>query len=387
MAVEGVQKQQKTTSDSSSKEEDGPPVLLLEEIIVEILCRLPVESLLRCRSVCKLWYSLISDPLFVKSHLSLSTSNTTNPRCYRLIFSTLPKINLKTSSLYDALYHHSLDPIELDYPMKHPRKSVWIVGSSNGLLCIAIEEDTLFLWNPTTRKSTRLPYCGRKSHPGCYVLYGFGYSSTVDDDYRVVEISCVFKDRAKYSTTVRIYSLKFGNWKKIDAFPHGIPLDDSGKFSNGALHWAASQDFGSSYSWIIVSLDLAKETYGEILQPVYDEGDKDLTLGVLGESLCVLCNYRGIRADVWVMKVYGVKDSWTKLVSIPYLTDPGRDQFSVPFCVSNDGKLLLQLGSKLIVYDSKSSSSSEIQNVDECLEACIFVESLVSPDAPNRPWR
>ncbi|KAI3823016.1 hypothetical protein L1987_10619 [Smallanthus sonchifolius] len=358
---------------------------LLQEIIVEILSRLPVESLLRCRSVCKLWYSLISDPHFVKSHLNLSTCNTLYAH-HRLIFSTVPKINLKSCSLYDVMYDNSVNALELDYPLKHPRKSVWMVGSCNGLLCIAIEEDTLFIWNPSTRKSNRLPYCGRKAQPGCYVLYGFGYEECTDD-YRVVEISCVFKEGAKYDTVVRIYSLKNGNWKKIGAFPHGIPLDDSGKFSNGALHWAASKDFGSSYSWMIVSLDLAKETYGEILQPVYAEGDKDLTLGALGECLCVLCNYRGIRAELWVMKVYGVKDSWTKLVSIPYLTDPGRDQFSVPFCISNDGKLLLQFGSKLIVYDSKNSSSSEIQNFDECLEACTFVESLVSPDAPSRPWR
>ncbi|KAJ0818342.1 putative F-box domain-containing protein [Helianthus annuus] len=383
MAVEGNNLKQQKTSESSNDPEYVPP--LLQEIIVEILSRLPVESLLRCRSVCKSWYSLISDPHFVKTHLTLSTCNKHYAH-HRLIFSTVPKINLKSSSLYHVLYNHSVDALELDYPLKHPRKSVWIVGSCNGLLCIAIEEDTLFIWNPSTRNSSRLPYCGRKALPGCYVLYGFGYQESTDD-YRVVEISCVFKDRAKYSTLVRIYSLKYGNWKKIDAFPHGIPLDDSGKFSNGALHWAASKDFGSSYSWMIVSLDLAKETYGEILQPVYDEGDKDLTLGALGESLCVLCNYRGVRADVWVMKVYGVKDSWTKLVSIPYLTDPGRDQFSVPFCISNDGKLLLQFGSKLIVYDSKSSSPSEIQNADECLEACTFVESLVSPDAPNRPWR
>ncbi|KAK9078956.1 hypothetical protein SSX86_000625 [Deinandra increscens subsp. villosa] len=381
-----TKKRSRTTAQTSKDPEQHVP-RLLQEIVVEILSRLPVESLLRCRSVCKLWYSLISDPHFVKSHLSLSTCNTRYAH-HRLIFSTLPKINLKSCSLYDVLYHNSAHALlELDYPLKHPRKSVWIVGSCNGLVCIAIQEDTLFIWNPSTRKSNRLPNCARsKSQPGCYVLYGFGYQELADD-YKLVEIACIFKDRAKYDTLVKIYSLKKGNWHKIAAFPHGIPLDDSGKFSNGALHWAASKDFGSTYSWMIVSLDLAKETYGEILQPVYDEGDKDLTLGALEECLCVLCNYRGIRAELWVMKVYGVKDSWTKLVSIPYFTDPGRDQFSVPFCISNDGKMLLQFGSKLIVYDSKNSSSSNIQNLDECLEACTFVESLVSPDAPSRPWR
>ncbi|XP_024986394.1 F-box/kelch-repeat protein At3g23880 isoform X2 [Cynara cardunculus var. scolymus] len=384
------QQQQQTKrfkmSHSSETSEDPQSVsTLLPEIVVEILSRLPVESLLRCRSVCKLWRSLISDPHFIKSHLSLSTNNKHYAH-HRLIFSTVPRINLKSCPLYDVLYDKSVNALELDYPLKHPLKSVWIVGSCNGLLCIAIEEDTLFIWNPSTRRSNRLPYCGFKVRSGWYVLYGFGYDESTDD-YKVVGISCVFKNGAKYDTKVKIYSLKSGNWKKIGDFPHGIPLDDSGKFSNGALHWAASRDFGSSYSWTIVSLDLAKETYGEVLQPVYDEGDKDLALGSLVDGLCVLCNYRGNHADVWLMKVYGVKDSWTRLVSIPYVTDPGRDQFSVPLCISNDGKVLLQFGSKLVLYDIKNGSSSEIQNFDECLEAYTIVESMVSPDAPIRHWR
>ncbi|XP_023736405.1 F-box/kelch-repeat protein At3g23880 isoform X1 [Lactuca sativa] len=382
------QQQPKRIKASHSTETSEDPLwipTLLPEIIIEILSRLPVESLLRCKSVCKLWCSMISDSHFVKSHLALSTSNNRYTH-HRLILHTSPRINLKSSPLYDVLYAESVNLLEHDYPLKHPYKSIWIAGSCNGLLFIAVEDDDLFLWNPGTRKSNRLPDVGFNVRSGSYVLYGFGYDES-KDDYKVVGISCVFRSGGNYNIRVKIYSMKLGNWKNIGAFPHGIPLDDSGKLSNGALHWAASQDFGSFYSWRIISLDLAKETYGEILQPVYDEGNKDLTLGALGESLCVLCDYSKIRADVWVMKVYGVKDSWTKLVSIPYLTDPGRDQFSVPLCISNDGKVLLQFGAKLVLYDSKNLSFSEIHNIDECHEAYTFVESLVSPEAPIRSWR
>ncbi|KAL4591057.1 hypothetical protein LXL04_004005 [Taraxacum kok-saghyz] len=374
----------KSSHYSETSEDPLPVPTLLPEIIIEILSRLPVRSLLRCKSVCKLWYAMISDTHFIRSHLTLSTSNNRYTH-HRLIFSTVRRFNLKSSPLYDVLYNEAVNAVELDYPLKHPHKSVWIVGSCNGLLAIAIEEETLFIWNPSTRKSNRLPYGGFKVRSGWYVLYGFGYDESTDD-YKVVGISCIFRNGAKYDTKVKIYSMKYGNWKNIGDFPHGIPVDDSAKFSNGGLHWAASQDFESSYSWRIVSLDLARETYGEILQPNYDEGDRDLTLGALGESLCVLCNYRGNRADVWVMKVYGVRDSWMKLVSIPYFTDPGSYQFSVPLLISNDGKVLLQFDKKLVVYDSKNHSSSEIDNFDECLEAYTFVESLVSPEAPIRPW-
>ncbi|KAI3716430.1 hypothetical protein L1987_67303 [Smallanthus sonchifolius] len=295
-------------------------------------------------------------------------------------------MNLKTCHLYDVLYHNSIKALELDFPLKSPGKYVLIVGSCNGLLCMAIEEDIL-IWNPSTRKSIILPYPAHQSHYLLSMLCGFGYEESAND-YKVVEISYMFKGIPKYETIVKIYSLRDGNWKKIGAFPpHDDTLVDFGKFLNGALHWAARKDFGPSYSWTIVCLDLAKETWGEVLQPVYDEGDKDLTLGSLREWLCVLCNYHGFHVDLWVMKVYGVRDSWTKLVSIPYLTDPGRDQFSVPLCISNDGKVLLRFRSTLIVYDSQNSSFSGIQNFDKNVEAYTFVESLVSPDVPIGSWR
>ena len=55
---------------------------------------------------------------------------------------------------------------------------------------------------------------------------------------------------------------------------------------------------------IIVAFDLGKETFGEVLEPVYDRGYNELILDVLGERLCVLCEYFSDRMDIWVMEVY-----------------------------------------------------------------------------------
>ncbi|XP_076891845.1 F-box/kelch-repeat protein At3g06240-like isoform X2 [Bidens hawaiensis] len=343
------------------------------DIAVEILLRLPVESVLRCKSISKSWYSLISDPQFVKSHLAISTTNNVH---HRLIFSTANRKKLETCNLDDVLYDNSINAVELDHPSEHPSKDVWIVGSCNGLVFIAMYK-ALFIWNPSTRRSNRLPPSGCcKMQLGLYVVYGFGYQESTDD-YKLVELYGEIKDR---ETLVSIYSLKSGKWKEIGVYPHVFSFFEFCKFSNGAIHWIAVKDIGPR---IIVSLDLEKETYGEVLQPVYDEGDKDLRLGSLNEWLCVLCEYRGIRTDLWVMKVYGVKDSWTKLVSMQYLNVPRRDRLLRPLCMPNDGKFLLHFGwRKLIVYDSKNNSYSKIKNLDKCFGACTFVESLVSPMPP-----
>ncbi|KAI8558420.1 hypothetical protein RHMOL_Rhmol04G0091700 [Rhododendron molle] len=43
--------------------------------LIEILVRLSVASLLRFKSVCKPWFSLITSPSFVTKHLNQSITN------------------------------------------------------------------------------------------------------------------------------------------------------------------------------------------------------------------------------------------------------------------------------------------------------------------------
>nr|GEU48084.1 ARID DNA-binding domain-containing protein [Tanacetum cinerariifolium] len=112
-----------------------------------------------------------------------------------------------------------------------------------------------------------------------------------------------------YNPSTIIWNELSALWKKVGInWIHGIVsvlLNGCGKFLNGALHWVM---LDSSNRWRIVSLDLAKDKYGKVFQPEYDgEGHNALTLGVLGELLCILCNYSESHVvDVWVMKVCGL---------------------------------------------------------------------------------
>ncbi|GKC84135.1 F-box associated domain containing protein [Tanacetum coccineum] len=344
------------------------------EIIREILLKLPVESLLRCKSVCKDWYSLISEQYFITTHYTLSSTNNINYAHHRLIYNTFDQTNnLISCPLYDVLFHKSVsNALELENPLQRTlSRGFRIVGSCNGLMCLLEEfKDTLFIYNPTTRRSNLLRRPHRLDWEEVDYL-GFGYDE-LSHDYKVVITTFELK-----MPTI-IYSLKTGKWKEIGHFPCA-DLYDNGKPLNGALHWVAL-DSTSLDPWKIVSLDLANETYGEVLQPDYHKGYNYLELGVSGDWLCVLCDYVGNRVvDLWVMKVYGVKDSWTKLASIPY-PDHLRGQTWAPLCISKDGKLMLQFGLQLLIYDSKDSSSSMIENKN--YDACIVVESLVSPFPP-----
>jgi F-box interacting protein len=352
------------------------------DIIREILLKLPVESLLRCKSACKEWYSLISDQHFIKSHYTLSSTNNINYAHHRLIYNVYEQKNdLYSCPLYDVLFDESANNALL---LENPLRRTWlhnrvrIVGSCNGLVCLSADDNTLFIYNPCTRTINNiLPWC-KEGASWLGIFYGFGYDE-MTHDYKVVKIWR--SDLTWPSWNTMIYSLKTQSWKDISHFPSHGPFTH-GKFLNGALHWV---DRGSSRD--IVSLDLGKETYGEFLQPEYAKGSKKLTLGVLGEWLCVLCNYyESCVVDVWVMKVYGVKDSWTKLLSITHPNDqnsiPSYMDVHAPLSISNDGKLLLQLGTKLVVCDCINGSCLEIQNFNGFCNVCIVVESLISPFAP-----
>ncbi|KAL3507355.1 hypothetical protein ACH5RR_032737 [Cinchona calisaya] len=383
-----MEEEEKHPSSSSSSPNQEPEPLIIfpnfpHELLIEIISRLPVKSLVKFKCVSRTWFSLISNPHFIKTHL-INSSKKDDFGHHGLILTVLPPnshSHLKQCSVestLDVAATTTSEVTEIDYPMKNPYKSVWVVGSCDGLVCIAIEEDDLFLWNPSIRKSKKLPDLGVKIKHGCYMIFGFGYDN-LNDDYKVVGVFCVFCGGNVYETEVRVYSLKSDAWKRIEDFKGGVLLDDSGKYANGKLHWASSHGFDSNPSWKIISLDLGSETYGEVERPEYGDGLYDWTFGVLGGCLSVLFDYERTRADVWVMKEYGVRDSWSKVVSVPYLGDPEKSRYSMPVCLLRNGEILLVFGSGLAVYNPKSSAFRYPQ-VNGLEEVNMYVQSLVSPN-------
>ncbi|XP_059315378.1 F-box protein At5g49610-like [Lycium ferocissimum] len=144
-------------------------------IMVEILSRLPIKPIFRCKTICKLWYHLFSNPLFVNMYHSrlpfpcilLSTQDD----------SVTSLLELKAD--YD---YHSLPcnrPIELS-PKFHlpPLKSkMFLIGSCNGLICLLNgstydENHSVYINNPLLGEYFKLkvPEWDKRDH---HVAYGF----------------------------------------------------------------------------------------------------------------------------------------------------------------------------------------------------------------------
>ncbi|KAH7867120.1 hypothetical protein Vadar_029040 [Vaccinium darrowii] len=375
---------------ATGEQNSHPAIQLLPpEIMAQILSRLPVKSLLRFRCVSKSWRALISDPEFAKTHLRLASSIDTAYTHHRLLIAnafavvrscSLPSI-LNENCCYDA------DVVDIDhYPMCRDNRGghlgVRVLGCCDGLMCIETKT-TLFVWNPSTRKSKRLPSYDMPL--GHVVVYGFGYDASIDD-YKVVGFLYECRDGIFYGA--KVCTLRSDSWRRIGDFPRcDITFKNrSGVFANGALHWNARETDGN-----IVSLDLAKETYGEVSKP-----NKDRAHGHLYETLCdfhgclgVLYDYRAY-ADVWVMKEYGTRESWTKLVVISFDTSSDL-KYTIPVCILKNGEILLDTNKRLVRYNPKDGTFTYPTSPIDLGSSAVhpYVESLVSVEMDadiGVPW-
>ncbi|KAL0457488.1 UNVERIFIED_CONTAM: F-box protein [Sesamum latifolium] len=347
---------------------------LPDELIVEILTWLPVISVLRCRCVCKSWLSLISSPQFVRSHLR-KTKQDPNYTHHRIMLNYHG--DLMQCSFPSLLREPVIDAFDTDYSVLFPMESVWIMGSFDGLICLAIDTKGLFLWNPSTRVCKKLPDFGVNEN-FCNFAFGLGFDKS-SDDYKVVGV--LISDRNPYEVAVKVYSLKSGQWKRIENFQGRWLLDKAAIFAHGKLHWIANYDWEFRSEWKIVSLDLGTEEYGEVEMPNNVENGLYSKLWAAGECLYLLCSHSS-GEDMWIMDDYGVgKGTWTKVASIPYILDFTTHTYRSVLYVLENGEVVLLSDLKFVIFNPKDGSfrCPEIRNTDALVAANTYVESLVSP--------
>jgi len=89
---------------------------------------------------------------------------------------------------------------------------------------------------------------------------------------------------------------------------------------SATLNWIVNKyGLNSSSEKVILSCDLEKETYREVLLPQHDSDNvcKPM-LHVSSNCISVFFeHYQKTHSVVWMMKEYGVVESWTKLMTIP----------------------------------------------------------------------
>ncbi|GJR28228.1 putative F-box domain-containing protein [Tanacetum coccineum] len=125
--------------------------MVMSDIVEAILLRCLVKDLLRCKSVCKSWYSLISSPSFAKTHAKFICNKEEDNN---------KKIDMIRSYFERSGCHYSV------------RRGARI-----------------FVTNPVTREFRELQQPPEWSGAGETQCFGFGYDLSTDD-YKVVMAIC-----------------------------------------------------------------------------------------------------------------------------------------------------------------------------------------------------
>lgn len=355
--------------------------ILPVELIIEILCRLPVKPLKRFRCVAKLWCSIIDSQRFIKLHLHQSTTRNSNQ-------------NLILGGL--GLYCVDLDLLDKAHAIKPPfyYKSVDSISNScNGLLLVMSEPPVV--WNPFSRNHRILPESAvdypSEIHSYSKTTYGFGYDSR-NDDYKVVRV-VEFRNEISHEwigSETKVYSLKSNLWRRVEDFGYPLPFL-KGKWRvhiNGALHTLVED---SDYMYLsrsvrIMAFSVETETHYTVpLPPDMLIKDLDMRLDVIGGFLCVVCSNKS-RVNIWMMKEYGVSESWTKFLSIG-VPEIERNDIVRPLVYSeHDNRVLLNCDDKRLVwYDlrTKTIENVAVRGLPFVFYAEVCVESLIALDGSN----
>jgi hypothetical protein len=185
------------------------------ELIIQILMWLPVKSLLRFRCVCKLWFSLFSDPNFANSHFQL-----TSARHASRIMSE-PYLSRETRSIDFEAFLNDDDPASLNITLSLPRSDllVEIRGSCRGFILLYHRPD-IYIWNPSTGFQKQIPLSPFDSKLVAY-CHGFGYDQS-RDDYLVV--SLFYNETILYADTthLKFFSFRDNTWKEKGCYLMGL---------------------------------------------------------------------------------------------------------------------------------------------------------------------
>ncbi|MFS8020194.1 putative F-box domain-containing protein [Helianthus anomalus] len=282
------------------------------EIQVEILKKLPVKSLIQCRSVSKAWKSLIDSSDFI-AHYSGQQQH--------LLVSYHDGFDRKYVSVVDdddAFPRHKVPltvPVPVDM-LKHSR----IIGSSHGLLCLYSDYgETAVVWNISVSKAVAVNVPNVGDYYQCGAVLGFGVCGETNDP-KIVKITPM-DSTSSIPWQIDVFTLSTRAWRR--PYSTNLPrkslnFDCSllGVVVDGDFCWLATDritmDGERRYINLIISFDLTSEEFTEINLPdalAHLEG-LHLSMLKLRESLVLI---QGYLCNDHVFHVWMMEDDVPKL--------------------------------------------------------------------------
>lgn len=385
---------------------------LPRDIVLDILSRLPITSVIQFRFVSRAWRLMSLDHLLFHLHLTRASKN--NPclifHCDYPIRNQLSFVELSDHGDKNELVRKIQTPFSSSMPEFN------VVGSCNGLLCLSdsFYNDPLYVFNPFTRNNIQLP--NSRQFQEQEVVFGFG-AHPMTNEYKVVKIVYYrnpphngpwrlrrFRLRDFPQSEVQVFSLGSNAWTSIGKAPYQLERRSlEASFVNGRIHWVSRPGrYHGVRGRIIVSFDLGDEQFREVDKPDCGGLNKcNYHLAVLKGCLsaAVFCGYG--KLEIWVMKEYGMKESWIKEFTVgayspKLLSQDLQQSYGIwrkaltgrmvrILCLLNNGEILLEYrGGTLASYNPHTGKFKSVtfEGMPSLFQTVVHVGSLNWIDIP-----
>ncbi|XP_057419457.1 F-box protein At3g07870-like [Lotus japonicus] len=362
---------------------------LPSHITIQILLRLPLKSILKCKCVCRSLKSLISNPEFTHLHFKEAKPGvmirSNDSRTLHLLDQLnmfedgVDKEKVQFCGCFRIFINHICrNPWKLDPKFKLPfRESNYsVVNSCNGLICLCdpLNNNPLAVSNPVTGEFIRLPDSHRihyESH-GTLIYVGFGFQPKTNE-YKVVRI---LKESPRRSTflwyskdlVVQVHTVGTSTWKNVVVDPKlFIRYLTFPTCVNGVLHWIVSHDWRG----LILCFNFESESFEYLPTPpgvFKNNGITDIERISMAElkGFLYICDSssKDIPVVVWIMKEYGIGESWTKIFSVDtrgeHCWPLGGLYWPVKHFEKVDAILMFHSDNYFIYYEPKRSFSKSL---------------------------
>jgi F-box interacting protein len=216
--------------------------------------------------------------------------------------------------------------------------------------------EPLTLWNPAIRMSMTLPRPRINDVPEPkYCIHGFGFDQT-SNDYKVLRM--FYNNYASSRPTqAELYRLRTGAWETLmvaeDSFQYYFSTKMQA-FVNGASHWVVWPMAPGSRKRAVLLFDMFDEEFRVMKLPDHLSlgWGRSINLGVSGGLLSLMENNKphggvNLSYSIWLMKEYGVVESWTK-------------QFTIDLEGWRGGRIFLfRNNEKVLAWNRKNERESE----------------------------
>ncbi|KAL8140621.1 LOW QUALITY PROTEIN: hypothetical protein V2J09_006642 [Rumex salicifolius] len=342
------------------------------DLMVEILGRLPVESIIRLKSVCRAWYALFRNPIFIQHQCHLAGSSAVMTNLLSLIIHTFsPEGN---DNILSLLLDHSYDNLimkPLIPSFECDMNEIQVVGSINGLVCLSICSNAtcIMLWNPAIREHSQIPNPRLIMQSEERVSLGFAYDKTMNT-YKVVRVLYSKHFSGTMSPArVEIYSTGTNTWRPIQVcgFPWLCFQKTCNTLVGGIPYWYAVelQEQGSIFRELMTWFDAADESFKFHPLPCYhDLSGFRMRLGVMGDHPIVIVYsiemQQNGRVEIWKLNKCndGGQDLlfWKKILTV----EPVSGLERIIGCWRNGEIIAENKDGALFIYDPLPKQIKEL---------------------------